>query len=52
MQDGFRLRTPFTFTGTLRGFAGDELAFSVGLTGSGLTGSLLGQQQGRPVCRR
>jgi len=35
--DGFRLRTPFTFTGTLRGFAGDELAFSVGLTGSGLT---------------
>lgn len=35
--DGFRLRTPFTFTGTLRGFAGNQLAFSVGLTGSGLT---------------
>ena len=35
--DGFRLRTPFTFTGTLRGFVEDELAFSAGLTGTGLT---------------
>jgi PEP-CTERM motif-containing protein len=35
--DGFRLTTPFTFSGTLRGFAGDQLAFSVGLTGTGLT---------------
>lgn len=36
-DNGFQLRTPFTFTGTLRGFAGDQLAFSAGLTGSGLT---------------
>jgi hypothetical protein len=34
---GFQLRTPFTFTGTLRGFAGDQLAFSAGLTGTGFT---------------
>ncbi len=32
---GFQLRTPFTFTGTLRGFDGDQLAFSAGLTGTG-----------------
>jgi hypothetical protein len=33
--DGIRLRTPFTFTGTLRGFEGNQLAFSAELTGSG-----------------
>lgn len=33
--NGVELRTPFTFTGTLRGFEGDQLAFSVGLTGAG-----------------
>jgi hypothetical protein len=35
--DFFRLQTPFAFTGALRGFVGDELVFSVDLTGSGLT---------------
>jgi hypothetical protein len=38
--DSFRLRTPFTFTGTLRGFQGDQLAFSAELTGTGLTDRL------------
>ena len=33
--NGVELKTPFTFTGTLRGFEGDQLAFSVGLTGAG-----------------
>jgi hypothetical protein len=33
--DGFPLSTPFTFAGTLRGFAGDQLAFSASLTGVG-----------------
>lgn len=33
--DGLALRTPFTFTGTLRGFDGAQLAFSAGLTGAG-----------------
>lgn len=35
--DFFRLQTPFVFTGALRGFLGNQLAFSVGLTGSGHT---------------
>jgi hypothetical protein len=35
--DGFQLRTPFVFTGTLRAFLGDQLAFSVGLTGAGFS---------------
>jgi hypothetical protein len=33
--DGIEVRTPFTFTGTLRGFEGNQLAFSVGMTGTG-----------------
>lgn len=33
--DGFPVRVPFTFTGTLRGFEGNQLAFSVALTGAG-----------------
>lgn len=33
--DGIEVRTPFTFTGALRGFEGNQLAFSVALTGSG-----------------
>jgi hypothetical protein len=36
-NDGFLLKTPFTFTGTLRGFDGDELAFSAALRGIGFT---------------
>ena len=32
-----RVQTPFTFTGALRGFVDSQLAFSVGLTGVGLT---------------
>jgi PEP-CTERM motif len=32
---GFAVQTPFTFTGTLRGFEGNQLAFSVALTGAG-----------------
>ena len=36
-SDGFSYRTPFTFTGTLRAFLGDQLAFSVTLTGAGFT---------------
>ena len=35
--DFFELRTPFTFTGTIRGFKRDQMAFSVGLTGTGFT---------------
>jgi PEP-CTERM motif len=36
-SDGFLLKTPFTFTGTLRGFDGNQLAFSAALTGIGFT---------------
>ena len=34
--DGLYIETPFTFTGTLRGFEGSQQAFSVGLTGVGI----------------
>jgi hypothetical protein len=33
--DGIEVRTPFAFAGTLRGFAGGQLAFSAALTGAG-----------------
>ncbi len=35
--DGVRIKAPFTFTGTLRGFQSDTLAFSVDLTGVGFS---------------
>jgi hypothetical protein len=35
--DGLNVTTPFTFTGTLRGFQGNQLAFTAGLTGAGFT---------------
>jgi len=34
---GVTLMTPFTFTGTMRGFDGNQLAFSAALSGAGLT---------------
>jgi hypothetical protein len=35
VEFGSGMRTPFTFTGTLRGFQGTEQAFSVDLSGTG-----------------